>query len=141
MSSSSGSSYGRGRVRLGLVLAATGGVGFGYAWASSDLAWRWVGALTFFSGLLLILSGYYTHVEPEKGPPRLLGELVSEKGWITDRQLADALVRHYHTKQPIGQILVGMGALSPAQLAAALREQGAPPEVGSREVPRGAEGK
>jgi hypothetical protein len=123
----------RRRFVLGVTLAATGGAVFGFAWASGNTGWWWVGALTVLSGALVILSGMQLRRDLAAAsivtPSMLLGELLITKQWITDGQLANALVRHHYTKRPIGQILVEMGAITPIQLADALRQQGLPWEA------------
>ena len=111
------------RLGFGLGLAATAGVVFGQAWTLQAAAWWWVGAATLSSGTLLILSGILTRGHLPKGPAPFLGDLLVFKGWISDRQLADALVRQHHTREPLGRLLVQMKMITPSQLAQALQEQ------------------
>ena len=115
--------WGWGRLGFGLGLAACAGVVFGYAWTLQSTTWWWVGAATLLSGLLLVLSGILARGHLPRGPAPFLGELLVFKGWITDGQLADALVRQHHTHAPLGQILVEMKAITPSQLGQALEEQ------------------
>jgi hypothetical protein len=117
------------RVGLGTALAATAGAAFGHAWSVVDREWWWVGAMTALAGALAVLAAHHGQPEPprkRKAPPRpapYLGELLLEKKWINEFQLGNALVRQHYTKRPLGQILVEMQAITPAQLAEALEEQ------------------
>jgi hypothetical protein len=111
------------RLATGLLLAAGAGAVFGHAWSAENTAWWWVGSVTLPAGLLLILSGVYARGQARPGVAPPLGELLVQKGWITEGQLGNALVRHYHAKQPLGQVLVEMKLITPSQLARALQEQ------------------
>jgi len=115
--------YRWGRLGFGLGLAACAGLVFGHAWTLQSAAWWWVGGASLLSGLLLVLSGILARGHLPRGPAPFLGDLLVFKGWVSDAQIADALVRQHHTKQPLGQILVGMKAITPSQLAQALEEQ------------------
>jgi MFS family permease len=111
------------RLGLGLALAALSGAVFGYAWTASRAGWRWVGALTLLCGVLFILSGVYARSRPPGTRVLPLGDLLIEKGWITENQLADALARHHHMGGRFGQVLVEMKLITPSQLARALQDQ------------------
>ena len=104
-------------------MAAIAGLVFGHAWTLQAAAWWWIGAATLSSGTLLVLSGVFARGTLPKGAAPFLGDLLVFKGWVTDGQLADALVRQHHTGRPLGRILVEMKLLSPSQLAQALEEQ------------------
>lgn len=52
-----------------------------------------------------------------------LGRILVSRGWITEAQLDAALVEQTRTGQRLGQILIGMSAVSTFRLAAALAEQ------------------
>jgi hypothetical protein len=104
-------------------MAAMAGLVFGHAWTLQAAAWWWVGAATLSSGMLLILSGMFARGALPRGPAPFLGDMLVFKGWVTDGQLADALVRQHHTGRPLGRILVEMKLISPSQLAQALEEQ------------------
>jgi len=111
------------RLALGFLLATAGGVVLGHAWATRGAAWWWVGSLSLLGGILLILSGAYaSRREPPQGKLSL-GELVIRKGWVTEKQLADALVRQHYSDDRLGRVLVEMKLITPAQLAQALQEQ------------------
>ena len=99
------------------------GLVFGHAWTLQAAAWWWIGAATLSSGTLLMLSGILARGTLPKGPAPFLGDLLVFKGWVTDGQLADALVRQHHTGRHLGRILVDMKLISPSQLVQALEEQ------------------
>jgi predicted transcriptional regulator len=71
-----------------------------------------------------------------------VGELLLEKGWITKKQLREALARQRDSNQLLGKILVEMGAITRSQLIEALEEQlrhggGPKPSPRGRRTPRG----
>ncbi len=48
-----------GREWFGQALAATAGMALGYAWTERDTGFWWVGALSFLSAALFVLSAVY----------------------------------------------------------------------------------
>ncbi len=131
------------RVVVGLILGAAGGVAFGHAWTSESAPWWWVGAISLLAGILLLLSGMYARSRPPGASPEfmardevpgpqeplvpLLGALLVYKYQrISHRQLDQALERQRKergTRQLIGEILVHMGAVTQADVEAALAYQ------------------
>ena len=65
--------------------------------------------------------------QAEGPPPRpdgpRLGELLVERGKLTEEQLAEALAEQEHTERPLGRILVAQGLLDERGLFGALAEQ------------------
>ena len=128
---------------VGLTLAAVGGVAFGHAWTLENAPFWWVGAVTLLAGCLLVVSGLYARSRPAgvapKAPVReepvqggdalvsLLGALLVYKyQWITHKQLNEALQQQRKDREDrrqLGDILVEMGAITQAQLYAALKFQ------------------
>ena len=140
----------QGRIALGLVLSATAGVVFGYAWSGHDHPYWWVGALTFLSGVLFILSGVYTHgagwgaaVFPVPGgvardlaeDSYRLGEvLVQRYRLLTEQELAFALGRQRGTPQLLGEVLIALGLVTEEELAHVLKAERAAQEAESKEA-------
>ena len=61
-------------------------------------------------------------VLPDSGPPRL-GEILLERGLLTEEQLAYALGEGQRTGEPIGEVIVRLGFAVPATIAQALATQ------------------
>jgi hypothetical protein len=61
-------------------------------------------------------------VLPDSGPPRL-GEILLERGLLTEEQLAYALGEGQRTGEPIGEVIVRLGYAVPATIAQALATQ------------------
>lgn len=133
-----------GRVAVGLMLAAIGGVAFGHAWTHESAPSWWVGAITLLTGILLVLSGLYARSRPADASPDvvmreevpadqreplvpLLGALLVYKYQrISHRQLNEALEQQRKgrkNRRRIGEILLTMGAITPAHLEEALNFQ------------------
>ncbi len=64
-------------------------------------------------------------LEPLPEPPRRLplGELLIQKGLLTEPDLILALAHQRNDGRPLGQILIGMGVLTEPELARTLAEQ------------------
>jgi len=60
---------------------------------------------------------------PRTGRRKLLGELLIEKGLVSEKQVADALERQKKTGEKIGEALVAMGIVSDQQVVEALGTQ------------------
>jgi hypothetical protein len=140
----------RNRIALGLLLSATAGLVFGYAWSGHDHPYWWVGALTFLSGILFVLSGVYTHeaawdapaLGAAKGAPvdiaadsyRLGDLLVHRYRLLTERELSGALGRQRGTLRPLGDVLVELGLLTEEELARVLQAERATQETQTQEA-------
>ena len=61
-------------------------------------------------------------VLPDSGPPRL-GEILLERGLLSEEQLAYALAEGQRTGEPIGEVIVRLGFAVPATIAQALATQ------------------
>lgn len=61
-------------------------------------------------------------VLPDSGPPRL-GEILLERGLLSEEQLAYALEEGQRTGEPIGEVIVRLGFAVPATIAQALATQ------------------
>jgi hypothetical protein len=61
-------------------------------------------------------------VLPDSGPPRL-GEILVERGLLSEEQLAYALGEGQRTGEPIGEVIVRLGFAVPATIAQALATQ------------------
>lgn len=131
------------RVVTGLIMGAAGGIAFGHAWTSESGPWWWVGAMSVTTGMLLVLSGLYARSRPPGVTPEfvaraempsaqeplvpLLGALLVYKYQrISHEQLEDALELQQAQRgrwRLIGEILVDMGAVTQADVEAALTYQ------------------
>ena len=68
--------------------------------------------------------------EPVHNPAKLLGDLLRERGQLTDAQIEDALRVQARPgeKRLLGQILVGRGYATAAHIQVALAKQKVPPK-------------
>lgn len=128
-----------GRVVVGLGLAGVSGVAFGHAWSRDETSFWWVGGISLLTGILLVLSACYArseavalpkevvaqaqHYGPEPLVPLLGALLVYKYQAITQEQLAKALAEQRRSRRLLGEILLSMGVVNPAQLAEALEYQ------------------
>ncbi len=124
------------RIYLGAGMAALAGVLVSYSWEQSEAsAWQKPGLLLAL--LLFICSGLYLREKlrehlasvrpvlelPEDRPP-LLGELLVFKyRLISVRTLERALERQHRTGKLLGETLLAMNAVSPADLELVLKDQ------------------
>ncbi len=129
----------RGRSLLGVVLIGVTGVVFGHAWTAEGEELWWLGALTFLSGVLFLLSsGLLSAATAEevalvirpRGSPegdgvhRLLGRLMVDRyQFITEGQLKEALARQRGTTRRLGEILLDMGLITVLDLRRVLEDQ------------------
>ncbi len=131
------------RVAMGLCLAAVSGLAFGHAWTDARGPLWWVGAMTLLTGVLMALSGFYARSRPPAAAPELvsleeslrkqepvvplLGALLVYKyRYVTQHQLNEALEtqrREAPKRRRLGEILMGMGALTASELDEALEHQ------------------
>lgn len=121
-----------GRLALGLALAAMSGVAFGYAFLAGRPAWYAVAGLALAGGVLvtvLDMSGtrrVKLGAEPRREPNLTvppIGEMLVQRQLISRDDLDQALESQKGRGKLLGQILVDMGVLKPADLAEVLEEQ------------------
>jgi len=124
------------RIYLGVGMAALSGVVAWDVWDQSyDLSWR--AGSTCLAAVLFLCSGLYLwelHRKddaaahpvlelPEDRPP-LLGELLVFKYRLVSVEMLErALAKQRRTKKLLGETLLGMGAISPADLEMVLKDQ------------------
>ncbi len=63
------------------------------------------------------------HVAPEASGRNSFGAIAIRRGWITPKQLDEALARQRETKKKLGTIFIEMRILTPEQVAEILAEQ------------------
>ena len=68
----------------------------------------------------------------EPAARRRLGEILIERGLISDRELREALEQQRDTGSKLGEILVQLGFVTQARLAGVICEEWAKPRVGLR---------
>jgi hypothetical protein len=86
-------------------------------------------------GRLLVAGGYITEeqlgearAEQVGEPGRFLGEILVARGWLTTDQLVEAALPQLGAPAPalpprVGEVLVGCGLITPAELDTALAHQ------------------
>ena len=71
----------------------------------------------------------------EPAARRRLGEILIERGLISDRELREALEQQRDTGCKLGEILVQLGFVTQARLAGVICEEWDKPRVGLRRRP------
>ena len=84
---------------------------------------------------LLLAKKIYIYRISVMEEKRLIGELLLENGFITEKQLEKALSEHEKTKEKIGKVLIRLGIISSANLGNFLSQQFGIPYVNLESYP------